>query len=69
MKTYLNWSLKATAVVTLSLGLATLINFLLSVVFMTTFETIQLSAIWVLHGLIAFALILAAAENDINNNK
>jgi hypothetical protein len=69
MKTYINWSLKATGLVVLSLLLATLMNFLLSVVFMTTFEDIQLSAIWVLHGLIALGLLVAAAENDINNNK
>jgi hypothetical protein len=67
MKTYINWSLKATGLVVLSLLLATLMNFLLSVVFMTTFEDIQLSAIWILHGFIAFGLIVAAADKDINS--
>jgi hypothetical protein len=64
MKTYVNWSLKATALVALSLGLATLMNFILSVVFMTTFETIQLSAIWVLYFFIAFGIVVVIYDND-----
>lgn len=33
----------------LTLGLGSLINFLISLAFMTTFESIQLSAVWVLY--------------------
>jgi hypothetical protein len=62
MKTYLRWSLKAAALIVLSLLLATGINFILSVVFLTTFADIQLSAIWVLHGIVAIGLAATAAE-------
>jgi hypothetical protein len=33
----------------LTLGLGSLVNFLISLAFMTTFESIQLSAVWVLY--------------------
>ena len=33
----------------LTLGLGSLVNFLISLAFMTTFEFIQLSAVWVLY--------------------
>jgi hypothetical protein len=33
----------------LTLGLGSLLNFLFSLAFMTTFESIQLSAVWVLY--------------------
>ena len=66
MKTYLLWSLKATALLIIMLSLATLINFLISVVFMTTFADIQLSAIWILHCFTAIALIIAAADHEHN---
>jgi hypothetical protein len=66
MKTYLLWSLKATALLIVMLGLATLINLLISVVFMTTFADIQLSAIWILHCFTAIGLIIAAAHEEEN---
>lgn len=66
MKTYILWSLKATATLIILLSLATLINFLISVVFMTTFADIQLSAIWILHTFVAIGLIIAAAHQEEN---
>jgi hypothetical protein len=64
MKNYIKYSIRATALVALSLGLATLINFLLSVVFMTAFADIQLSAIWILHVLISLGLIIVAVDRS-----
>jgi hypothetical protein len=64
MNTYIKWSIKATALAALTLSLATLINFLLSVVFMTSFADVQLSAIWILHGLVSLALIIVAADRS-----
>ena len=64
MNTYIKYSLKATGLAALTLSLATLINFLLSLVFMTAFADIQLSAIWVLHGLISLGLIVVAADRS-----
>jgi hypothetical protein len=66
MNNYIKYSLKATGLVALTLSLATLINFLLSLVFMTAFADIQLSAIWVLHGLVSLALIIVAADKNSN---
>jgi hypothetical protein len=66
MKTYILWSLKATATLIILLSLATLINFLISVVFMTTFADIQLSPIWILHTFVAIGLIIAAAHQEEN---
>jgi hypothetical protein len=64
MNTYIRISLKAVALVILSLVLATTMNFILSLVFMTSFKEIQQSAIWILHAFIALGLVVVAAETD-----
>jgi hypothetical protein len=50
----------------LTLGLGSLINFLISLAFMTTFESIQLSAVWVLYFTLSFfyTIYLLATEYD-----
>jgi hypothetical protein len=64
MNTYIRITLKATALVVLSLALATTMNFILSLVFMTSFKEIQQSAIWILHAFIAVGLVVVAADSD-----
>jgi hypothetical protein len=64
MNTYIRISLKAVALVILSLAVATTMNFILSLVFMTSFKEIQQSAIWILHAFIALGLVVVAAETD-----
>jgi hypothetical protein len=50
----------------LTLSLGSLLNFLFSLAFMTTFESIQLSAVWVLYFTLSFfyTIYLFATEYD-----
>jgi len=50
----------------LTLSLGSLLNFLFSLAFMTTFESIQLSVVWVLYFTLSFfyTIYLLATEYD-----
>ena len=64
MKTTLIWSIKATVTTLIFVGLASLINYVISLVFLTTFSDVQLSAIWIIHVFAGVGISIAAAEHD-----
>lgn len=65
MKTAIKMTAQATAVIIAFLLICTLLNFIISLVFMTDFATIQRSWIWVLEGVLYFSILVAsAAENN-----
>jgi hypothetical protein len=65
MKTAIRTTAQATAVIIAFLLICTLLNFIISLVFMTEFATIQRSWLWVLEGILYFSILVAsAAENN-----
>jgi hypothetical protein len=65
MSTYFRLMLKATAFVIISLCLPTLMNFVISLVFMIDYETIQQSPIWIVHfGVVAVLLFITGKSNE-----
>lgn len=66
MKTAIKMTAQATAVIIAFLLICTLLNFIISLVFMTDFATIQRSWIWVLEGVLYFSILVASASE--NNN-
>jgi len=64
MKTAIKMTAQATAVIIAFLLICTLLNFIISLVFMTEFATIQRSWIWVLEGVLYFSILIASAENN-----
>lgn len=65
MKTAIRTTAQATAVIIAFLLICTLLNFIISLVFMTDFATIQRSWLWVLEGVLYFSILVAsAAENN-----
>jgi hypothetical protein len=65
MKTAIRTTAQATAVIIAFLLICTLLNFIISLVFMTEFATIQRSWLWVLEGVLYFSILVAsAAENN-----